>query len=207
MSSLNLIPPTELLDKKKKKINLYDAIKASYGSKEHENNIINNGYIKDNSLSNHNQSVYYHPKKQKLLAGVAGTHFTHNLNDVGVDVMHAIGVIKSTNRFKEAEDVLKKSKEKYNPRKTDIVGHSIGGTITNYLGDSKDRKHTLDAGYTIGQPTRPDENNYRTAYDPVSLLASGAKHIKTLRNNHDGLFNKIVHAHDVDNIKDSNIYI
>ena len=42
------------------KINLHDAIKATYGSKEHENNIIKKGYVKDNELSSHNPVSYTH---------------------------------------------------------------------------------------------------------------------------------------------------
>jgi len=180
------------------KVDLHDALKASYGHKENENNILKKGYKKDTELSSHNQSVYYHPKKQKLLYTVAGTH---NLSDVGTDIMHAFGKLKNTSRYKEAADVLTKSKEKYKPKKTAIVGHSIGGSVINHLGDANDKRYSLNAGYTIGQPTRKNVNSYRTRFDLVSGLAAGGKHMKTINNN------SILKAHDIDTIKGKNIFI
>jgi hypothetical protein len=59
----------------------------------------------------------------------------------------------------------------------------------------------LDAGYTIGQPTREDEH-YRRKNDIVSLLGSGATNMKTLDKN-----TNILNAHDVDNVKESKIFI
>ena len=59
----------------------------------------------------------------------------------------------------------------------------------------------LDAGYTIGQPTREGEH-YRSKNDIVSLLGSGATNMKTLDKN-----TNILNAHDVDNVKESKIFI
>jgi hypothetical protein len=87
-----------------------------------------------------------------------------------------------------------------------LVGHSIGGSVVSYLGSEKDKRHTLDSGYTIGQPTRDNGNHYRTRFDVVSSLAAGGKHMKTLNNDHVGI-NKLIRGHDVDNIKNKNIYV
>ena len=185
------------------KVKLYDALKASYGHKNNEANLIKNGYIKDNELSSHNQSVYYNPKKKKILYGVAGTH---NLTDIGTDILLARGKLKDSKRFKEAEEVLKKSKEKYHPAKTTLVGHSLGASITSYLGDDKDKRHTLDAGYTIGQPTRNNGHRYRTQGDIVSIFGANATHMKSLNNPHNGS-NYFFKAHDIDNIVNHELYV
>ena len=90
---------------------------------------------------------------------------------------------------------------KYNPKKTIGVGHSLGATIGSYIKKGNDRFIGLDAGYTIGQPTREGEH-YRSKNDIVSLLGSGATNMKTLDKN-----TNILNAHDVDNVKESNIFI
>ena len=92
-------------------VKLYDAIKASYHPQDtlgkHKN------YVKDKSLSNDNEQVYYNKKKDKLLYTVAGTH---DLSDVGTDAYLAVGKLKYTNRYKEAVDVLEKANAKYNKK-------------------------------------------------------------------------------------------
>jgi hypothetical protein len=78
----------------------------------------NHGYYLDKKLSNHNQQVYYKPDEKRLLVSVAGTH---NLADWGTDLALATGNLKSTNRYKEASDILKKAKHKYNPTNTTVA--------------------------------------------------------------------------------------
>ena len=164
------------------KINLYDTLQSSYGDKKADANLEKKGYIKDEKRSNHNQQVWYNPRGQDLMVNVAGTH---NLKDWGTDAYLAFGGLKSTNRYKEADRTLKEAKKFYQPKTTIVSGHSLGAAIGAGITSKSDKFVGLDAGYTIGQKTRSNNGNhenYRTAGDAVSLLGSGAKNMKTLKN-------------------------
>lgn len=189
-------------------INLHDALKSSYGDRKARDQLKNSGYNYDSMLSNHNQQVWYNPNTKKMLFNVAGTH---NLKDWGTDLYLAFGGLKSTNRYKEANKTLSEAKQKYgNDIKTNITGHSLGGSIAQYIGDKNDKVYTLDKGATIGQKTRTNENAYRTSGDIVSAMNANSTRMKTLNNNNKatGLIPlDILKAHDVNNIKDSKIFI
>ena len=100
--------------------------------------------------------------------------------------------------------------------------------MAQYIGSGKDKVYTLDKGATIGQKTRSNENAYRTAGDAVSLLNAKSTRMTTLKKNKpkfsvlntikDGALNyatkgwygrvkNVLSSHDVDQIKDKNIFI
>jgi len=87
-----------------KNVSLHEAIYSSYHPKEGKAILGKKGYIYDDKLSNHNESVYYNPTEKKLLYNVAGTH---NLRDWGTNAYLAVGKLKDTNRYKEADRILK----------------------------------------------------------------------------------------------------
>jgi hypothetical protein len=66
------------LTRNNNKVSLYDALYASYNLKEGKKLMKRQGYYLDKKLSNDNESIYYNPKKNKLLFTIAGTH---NYND------------------------------------------------------------------------------------------------------------------------------
>ena len=181
-------------------VSLHNVLKNSYKSKPAGNM---NGYELDKSLSNHNQQVYYNPNEKKLLMSVSGTH---NLRDVGTDVMLGIGKLKNTSRYKEAKTTIDKAKNKYNPMKTVVAGHSLGSSIANYIGSKDDQIIGLNGGYTIGQKTRANTTNYRTGGDLVSVLGAGQKHVKTINNSIPFLSSPWT-SHNIDAIKSSKINI
>ena len=192
-------------------VTLYDSLKSSYGDKKATNKIINDGYKLDSMLSSHNQKVFYNPTTKKLLYNIAGTH---NLTDWGTDFYLGIGKLKETNRYKEADNVLKKAKLKYgNDISTTITGHSLGGTIAQGISKKDDKLFSLDAGYTIGQKTRNkghNKTNLRTSGDIVSIFGANAGNMKTLKNNNISTNSIIFDAglsHDVDNIKNDHIFV
>ncbi len=217
------------------KVKLETALKASYGYEKEMKKLNKKGFILDKELSNHNEQVYYKHKKsggKKLLYNIAGTH---NLSDVGTDISLGLGRLKNTNRYKEADDILRKAKEKHRVNKASIAGHSLGGSIAGYIAGNNDNVFTLDKGATIGQKLKSSENAYRHSGDVVSLLNANSKHMKTIRSHnkmeryndllnntlaasHSGyllgpaksLLNiprNILHNHNIDRIQKENIYI
>jgi hypothetical protein len=193
-------------------INLYDAINSSYGDTNSIKKIEKKGYIKDNELSNHNESVFYNPQSKKLLYNVSGSHNSKDwlVTDFGL----ALGRLKGTSRYEEAEKVLNKAKAKYSPKETTLTGHSLSGPIINGIADKGkgDKVYSLNGAYTIGQKTRnPNGNfhNYRVEGDLVSYLGSHSKNLKTISNN--DIFKRGVvgayFAHQPRHIKKEKIYV
>ena len=112
-------------------LDLYDVLKNSYASQNKQKEAFKkDGYVYDQKLSNHNEQVYYNPNNKKLLMSVAGTH---NISDIGTDIYLAAGHLKDTNRYKEAESVLHRAKQKYNIANATLAGHSLGGLV-QYIG-------------------------------------------------------------------------
>ena len=181
------------------KVKLHTALKASYGDKEARKKLNKKGYILDKELSNDNEQVWYKHKKhggKKLIYTVAGTH---NLSDVGTDVSLAVGQLKSTKRYKEADETLKKAKAKHGVKHASIAGHSLGGSIAGYIASADDDVYTLDKGATIGQPVKQTENAYRYKGDLVSLLNANDSNMKTIHKenerHHDLLNNTMSESH------------
>ena len=135
-----------------------------------------------------------------------------------------VGGFKDTTRYKEADETLKKAKAKYAPAETAITGHSLGGSTVQDIAKKSDKVFALDPGQTIGQKVKGNQNVYRSAGDIVSLASAGSKNLKTLPNPHTrtiipalikgdpkqiGIAAAIdaYHAHDIGNIKDSDIFV
>jgi len=188
-------------------LSLYDTLHYSYQPlKEQKKFYKTKGYYLDKKLSNDNQQVLYNPTSKKLLYNIAGTH---NLKDWGTDAYLAAGKLKDTNRYKEADETLKKAKLKYGVNSATVSGHSLGSSIGNYVAKPEDKFYGLDAGYTIGQKTRDyggNHQNFRTAGDLVSILGAGRKDsMKTLKNNN--WLKDPLTAHHVENIKNEKIFL
>jgi len=188
-------------------LDLYDVLKNSYASQNKQKEAFKkDGYLYDQKLSNHNEQVYYNPNNKKLLMSVAGTH---NISDIGTDIYLAAGHLKDTNRYKEAQSVLQRAKQKYNISNATLAGHSLGGLV-QYIGSKNDKVYTLDKGATIGQKTRSNETAYRTKGDVVSLLNANSTRMKTLSNPQfrtNNFLRDAINSHNVDNIKGKNIFI
>lgn len=135
-----------------------------------------------------------------------------------------VGGYRDTDRYKQADETLKKAKAKYNPADVSITGHSLGGRIVQDIAKKSDKVFALDPGQTIGQKVKGNQNVYRSAGDIVSLASAGSKNLKTLPNPHVrtlipalikgdpkqiGIAAAIdlYHAHDIGNIKDSDIFV
>ena len=136
------------------------------------------------------------------------------------------GGFKDTDRYKQADETLKLAKAKYAPAQTAITGHSLGGRIVQDIAKSNAQVYALDAGSTIGQSVKsgPNRQIYRTAGDVVSGTTAWNPAVKTLANPHTSKIlpallsadpRKIAvagaidayNAHNVENIKGSNIFV
>jgi len=190
-------------------MDLHKVIKNSYAKKKDQKNAFKDkGYIYDEQLSNKNNAIYYNPETKKVMHSVKGTN-PFSAKDLYTDAMLSMGMLKKTDRYKDSHKKLRQAKEKYGTDTADIVGHSLGGSISSYIGSKNDKVHTLDKGATFMQKSRNNEKAYRTEGDAVSLLNKNSKNMTTIKNpNKKSVFGKAVdalNAHNVDNIKNSGI--
>ena len=184
-------------------LTLYDTLNNGYKDLKTQKKFYKQkGYYLDKKLSNNYEQVLYNPTDHKLIMNVAGSHTL--LDWVYTDPSLALGKLKNTARYKEAENVLKLAKQKYHPVDTVLTGHSLGGSIASYIGSGNDKIYSLNKGATIGQSTRNNENAYRVQGDWVSGLASN-KNLTTLSNN--SIFVDPYNSHSVDHIKNTKIYV
>jgi len=136
------------------------------------------------------------------------------------------GGFKDTTRYKQADETLQSAKQKYNPADVSITAHSLGGRIAQDIAKSGDKVYALDSGQTIGQKVKggPNRNIYRSEGDVVSLASAWNPNVQTLTNPHTSriipaLFSKnpqtiavagaidAYNAHNIENIKKSNIFV
>jgi len=138
------------------------------------------------------------------------------------------GGFKDTDRYKQADETLKKAKAKYDESETILTGHSLGGRIIQDISKKTDKVYALDSGQTIGQKVKggPNRNIYRTSGDVVSGASAWSPNVQTLTNPHTfkilpavGMVTKdpravavagaidAWNAHSIENIKGSNIGI
>jgi len=192
------------------KLSFHKVLKNSYSTRDQQKGAFkNDGFVYDSDLSNHEHQVYYNPKEKKMLYSIKGTN-PLSLKDLGTDLYLATGHLKDTNRFKEEKANLEKAKKRYKPVNTTVAGHSMGATLSQYVAGKNDKVFTLDKGATFGQKTRSNETAFRTQGDAVSLLNAGSKRMTTLKNPNwrTGITPLDAYiSHDVDNIKDSKIFI
>jgi Tfp pilus assembly protein PilP len=194
-------------------MDLYKIVKNTYAKKKDQKNAFKDkGYVYDEKLSNKNNAIYYNPETKQLIHSVKGTN-PLSVKDLYTDAMLSMGMLKKTDRYKDSHKKLRQAKEKYGVDSADIVGHSLGGSISSYIGSKNDKVYTLNKGATIGQKSRNNEKAYRTEGDMVSILNKNSKNMTTLKNpdpqiDYGGILGRgytALQAHNVDNIKNSGI--
>jgi len=183
---------------------LFDLTKASYGKQPHVDRLQQQGFVRDNELSNHNQSVFYHPGQNKAVLSIAGTH---NENDLFTDLQVMLGQTKRTGRFLEAKDVMQKTKDKYNGANLVVTGHSLGGRIASDLPGNDHSVVTYNKYSLPGEKTKKKETSYRTPYDPASVFVSGSKNTHTFRTAEDTRPQSFLEAHDSAHLRNKAIFI
>jgi hypothetical protein len=167
------------------------------------------GYQVDTQLSDPRERVVaYNPKLKKVLFIENGTDPT-NIKDLKTDVGLAIGKLPEAKRIADAKSALVKAKEKYNPvHGTVLVGHSLGGGITNSIAGGSDKVLNYNPAYTIGQTARPNVQNFRTQGDVVSAFAPSSN-TKTLENKNDGSsgVQHLLKTHALENIRGAGVFV
>ena len=137
------------------------------------------------------------------------------MKDVVYDTYLGFGGLKNTSRYKQADATLNKAKAKYAVDSATVTGHSLGSSIGQKIAKPTDKFYGLNAGYTIGQPTRDyggNHKHYRVEGDPISALS---KNIFTNSNDPNMQILKPTNpnskdpfaSHYLDNIKHENIFI
>jgi len=186
---------------------LFDVLNNGYKDKKRKSKNLN-GYVLDESLSNHNLQTYYDPNNNKLLFNVTGTH---NSKDWLTNLKLASGIgYKESDRYKQSHKALRDAKQKYGINNATVTGHSQAGLTANYISSKGDRVLTLDKATTLGGKTREGSKNYRTIGDAVSLLASTRHNTINLKNPNNQTGNigyDILKSHDVKNIKHENLFV
>ena len=91
--------------------------------------------------------------------------------DMWDDLKIPFGLTKYSQRYQEADKMLKE-----NPQITDVVGHSLGGSVSLELAKNYPEKHLFTSTY--GAPVFSDSmqygNRFRAFGDPVSMFDNGA---------------------------------
>lgn len=103
----------------------YDLAKATYGSVQHHENLVNAGYKLDPTLINDRNRVYVGPDNSVLL-GYRGTDM-FSLGDLSSDYSIVTNRYQDDPQFKEAERFYQMARQKYGNNIL-VSGHSLGGT-------------------------------------------------------------------------------
>ena len=146
------------------------------------------GYTFDPDYSYDNASTIIRPDGSAILA-FRGTRPT-NLDDLNADASILAGQHHTSQphyRFVEAENHYNFVKERF--RQVDLTGHSLGGTIADYIGRSNnERAVVFSAGETpfslsvIPEATASKTRIYKTnTFDVVSFSNSLYPHAESIR--------------------------
>ena len=126
------------------------------------------GLTLDKQLSNANHKVYYDKERNPTVV----YRGSKNENDAMTDGLIAIGLEKYSTRFRESKDLMNNINKKYNNKFVTGIGHSLGGSILEYVG--ADKAITVNKGVGIGgigKKIKPNQTDIRTDHDLVSVLS------------------------------------
>jgi hypothetical protein len=200
-----------LMNPQNKDLSLYQALNAGYKRDlgKAEKKLGKFGYTVDKELSHERERVVaYNKDKGKLLFIENGTD-PSNMKDLKTDVGLGLGKLPQDKRIADAKSALVKAKEKYNAvNGTVLVGHSLGGGITNSIAGGGDKVINYNPAYTVGQTARSNVTNYRTRGDIVSVFAPSSN-TKVLENNNKGTsgVDHLLKTHELSNIRNEGIFV
>ena len=113
-------------------------------------NDIPKGFNIDESLSNRREKVY--KKDNDVYLAFRGTMLNTKdaIRDLGTDTLVGLGLEPLGSRFKKGLRTANKVKEKYSDNNIQLVGHSLGGNIANYVSSKTGLKgNAFNSGFGL----------------------------------------------------------
>ena len=129
------------------------------------------GFHIDPSLSGERAQVWYNPTTKQAVVVHRGTA---SFQDVMTDARLFFGD-KSGKRFRHADNIQKKAEAKYGKAHVSTLGHSLGSSVAEKVGQRSKEVLTLNKPTTLedlakGKKVSEKQTDVRTKYDPVSIL-------------------------------------
>lgn len=149
-----------------------DLLAQSYETKNKKKRRLQvDGFHIDPSLSGERVQVWYNPTTKQAVVVHRGTA---SFQDVMTDARLFFGD-KSGKRFRHAENIQKKAEAKYGKAHVSTIGHSLGSTLAEKVGQDSKEVLTLNKPTTLedlakGKKVSEKQTDVRTKYDPVSIL-------------------------------------
>ncbi len=123
------------------------------------------GYQLDPTLSNRKTRTYHNPETKQTYISHRGTDPSH-LGDLKNDFLIATGLLNSntSKRVRNAENIAQQAQAKYGNNITN-VGHSLGGTMAETIGQKLRPENSKVVGYNPGMsPLDVGKGLYNKAY-------------------------------------------
>ena len=158
------------------------------------------GFIRDNSLSTEEHSVFHNETTKETVISYRGTT---SQDDIKTDSHILFGTERNTKRYERSEAVYQATKQKYGKDNLTTASHSLGGNLSIHIGETHDiPSFVFNPGISPSQFVSKEHHNntnktiiYKTRLDPVSVGAINQKNrqVNTVANspNH--------HAHALEN--------
>jgi hypothetical protein len=167
--------------------NAFNASKATYGSMEHYNHLLSEGYYLDTELSNHNTKIFVH--NSHIILAFRGTQ---DAADLGADAQLSFGYYGGKH-FEAARESYNAVKEKYD-REIVTTGHSLGGTTAIQIANENDLQSiSFNPGSGFVPVNAGDHQVFVTDKDPISNNITGSNiHVSSgghSTSNFESLFN------------------
>ena len=149
-----------------------DLLAQSYETKNKKKRRLEvDGFHIDPSLSGERVQVWYNPTTRQAVVVHRGTA---GFQDVMTDARLFFGD-KSGKRFRHADNIQKKAEAKYGKAHVSTIGHSLGSSVAEKVGQGSKEVLTLNKPTTLedlakGKKVSEKQTDVRTKYDPVSIL-------------------------------------
>ena len=127
-----------------------------------------NGYNLDASLGNKYTAVYVRPDTNETIVAFRGTK---DVSDLAPDLDIALGR-RSHPRFREAEELVDRVEKKYN-KKARLTGHSLGGTVADYVSERRGNNATVFNPGSNPLLKQKARSNLRVHRDKGDLISGG----------------------------------
>jgi hypothetical protein len=153
---------------------LYNLLKSSYKKNDEAEKIgLRQGLLMDKNLSNDKHKVFIDSNNDAKVVFTG----TKKKNDYKTDLALLFGLQKYTNRFQNADKLIKNVRTKYPNTQITSLGDSLGGSLAEH--SKADKKITYNKGVGFGMINKKIPKNQldiRAKYDPISLLSKTQRH-------------------------------